>query len=83
MRDKNFDVARIAMVALQELEDNNLLDFLLIRDNELREWWAEQKQVQAQTALLRSGWKKLTQEETIAITAKLFELFNRQSETVK
>ena len=68
------------MTALDELENNGLLDFMLIRDDELREWWGEQKEKRKQSAYLKSGWSKLTQEERLAITEKLYAAFKEQQQ---
>jgi hypothetical protein len=32
-------LARIACKSLQELEDNSVIDVLLLKDDEVREWW--------------------------------------------
>lgn len=37
-------LARIACKALQELEDNKISEVLLLRDDEVREWWAAHKE---------------------------------------
>lgn len=66
-------MARFAIAALQELEDNNLLDFLLIRDEELRSWWVEQKERQRQNELAKSALHKLTKEERLALIKKILE----------
>lgn len=71
------EATRIAMVALQELEDNKILDFLLIKDDELRSWWIDQKERQRKQNLTRSAWNKLTKEEQLAITEKLFNTFKK------
>lgn len=39
-RDK---LARIACKALTELEDQGVADFLLLKDDEVREWWEQHK----------------------------------------
>lgn len=70
---KTPNVARIAMVALQELEDNKMLDFLLLKDDELRSWWIEQKERQQQNELVKSALNKLTKEERLALIKKILE----------
>lgn len=37
-------LARIACKALQELEDNKISEVLLLKDDEVREWWAKHKE---------------------------------------
>ena len=41
LRIQNDRLARIACKAMQELVDSGKADFLLIKDNEVREWWAK------------------------------------------
>ena len=43
IRTQNDRLARIACKAMQELEDQGVADFLLLRDNEVREWWHQHK----------------------------------------
>lgn len=37
-------LARIACKAMDALEANGIEDFLLLKDNEVREWWAQHKE---------------------------------------
>ena len=37
-------LARIACKAMQTLEDNGIEDFLLLKDEEVRDWWAAHKE---------------------------------------
>ena len=37
-------LARIACRALQELENNKIEDLILLRDDEVREWWLKHKE---------------------------------------
>ena len=67
-------LARIACKALQELEDNKISDVLLLRDDEVRGWWAEHKEAdrkareareakERRAALKKSALSKLSEEE--------------------
>jgi hypothetical protein len=67
-------LARIACKALQELEDNKISEVLLLRDDEVREWWAEHKEAdrrareareakERRAAIKKSALAKLSEEE--------------------
>jgi hypothetical protein len=67
-------LARIACKALTELEDNKIEDMLLLRDNEVREWWAKHKEddrkakeareaKERRTAIKKAALAKLSEEE--------------------
>ena len=67
-------LARIACKALTELESNGIGDFLLLKDDEVREWWHQHQEAdrRAQEAKLekqrlakikKDALKKLTDEE--------------------
>lgn len=67
-------LARIACKAMTELVDQGRAEFLLIRDDEVREWWtahqefdrqrrAEEYQRETQAALKKEALAKLTDEE--------------------
>ena len=43
LEERNDMLARIACKAMQYLEDQEIEDFLLIKDPEVREWWTEHK----------------------------------------
>ncbi len=43
LREQNNRLARIACKAMQALEDQGVADFLLIQDEEVREWWEQHK----------------------------------------
>lgn len=70
-RDK---LARIACKALTELERNGIADLLLIKDDEVREWWTAHKEADRKAAeeraekarrakIKRNALKKLNDEE--------------------
>jgi hypothetical protein len=74
-------LARIACQAMQALEDMGKADFLLLKDSEVREWWAAHKEAdrKAQAAaaeklrreeLKRAALAKLTPEERAALGVK-------------
>lgn len=50
---KTDKLARIACKALTELEKQGRADFLLIDDNEVREWWVAHKEADAKAQAAR------------------------------
>lgn len=50
LQDQNDRLARIACKAMTELEESGKADFLLIKDEEVREWWARHKIADAKAA---------------------------------
>ena len=67
-------LARIACKALEALEQTGQQDFLLLKDDEVREWWAAHKEADAraqaaraekarQAAMKAAALAKLTVEE--------------------
>ena len=74
-------LARIACKAMTELEANSVEDLLLLKDDEVRTWWADHKEAdrlaqekeerkRQRLQLRRSGLKKLSDEEKIALGLK-------------
>ena len=74
-------LARIACKAMTELENNKIEDLLLLRDDEVREWWAKHKEAdrkarekeqrkQERLRLRRAALRKLSEEEKIALGLK-------------
>jgi hypothetical protein len=74
-------LARIACKAMTELENNRIEDLLLLRDDEVREWWAKHKEAdrkarekeqrkQERIRLRRAALRKLSEEEKIALGLK-------------
>ena len=74
-------LARIACKAMTELENNKIEDLLLLRDDEVREWWAKHKEAdrkarekeqrkQERLLLRRAALSKLNEEEKIALGLK-------------
>ena len=74
-------LARIACKAMTELENNNIEDLLLLRDDEVRTWWAKHKEAdrkarekeqrkQERIRLRRAALRKLSEEEKIALGLK-------------
>jgi hypothetical protein len=67
-------LARIACKALQELEDNKIEDMILLRDDEVREWWQKHKEddrrareareaKERRAAIKKAALSKLSEEE--------------------
>jgi len=74
-------LARIACKAMTELENNRIEDLLLLRDDEVRIWWAKHKEAdrkarekeqrkQERIRLRRAALRKLSEEEKIALGLK-------------
>ena len=81
LKDRADMLARIACKAMTELENNKIEDLLLLRDDEVREWWAKHKEAdrkarekeerkQERLRLRRAALRKLTAEEKIALGLK-------------
>lgn len=47
-------LARIACKAMTELEKNGMEDFILLQDDEVREWWAQHKIADAKAAAAKA-----------------------------
>jgi len=71
-------LARVACRALTELEDNGIADFLLLRDDETREFWEKHKEFDRKrqaaeaeklrlAALKKAALAKLSDEEKAAL----------------
>ncbi len=67
-------LARVACKALEALEQTGQQDFLLLKDDEVREWWSAHKEADAraqaaraekarQAAMKAAALAKLTEEE--------------------
>jgi ABC-type cobalamin/Fe3+-siderophores transport system ATPase subunit len=61
-------LARIACKALAELEANEIEDILLLRDDEVREWWQAHKEADRKAAAARAEKerKEKVKEEALA-----------------
>jgi len=81
LKANNDKLARIACKALTELENNSIEDLLLLKDDEVRTWWAAHKEADRKARekeeskkqylkLRRSALKKLSDEEKIALGLK-------------
>lgn len=81
LKDRADLLARIACKAMTELENNKIEDLLLLRDDEVREWWAQHKEAdrkarekeqrkQERVRLRRAALRKLTAEEKVALGLK-------------
>ena len=81
MKNRADMLARIACKAMTELENNKIEDLLLLRDDEVREWWAKHKEAdrkarekeerkQERLRLRRAALRKLTAEEKVALGLK-------------
>lgn len=65
-------LARIACKALTELENNKIEDLLLLRDDEVRTWWAEHKEADRKAREAREA-KERREAKKKAALAKLSE----------
>ena len=81
IKDRADMLARIACKAMTELENNKIEDLLLLRDDEVRDWWAKHKEAdrkarekeerkQERLRLRRAALRKLTAEEKVALGLK-------------
>lgn len=81
LKDRADLLARIACKAMTELENNKIEDMLLLRDDEVRDWWAKHKEAdrkarekeerkQERLRLRRAALRKLTAEEKVALGLK-------------
>ena len=81
MKDRADMLARIACKAMTELVKSGYADFLILQDDEVREWWEqhqeadrkarEKEERKKQTAKTRrSALKKLSEEEKVALGLK-------------
>jgi len=65
-------LARIACKALAELENNKIEDMLLLRDDEVREWWLKHKEDDRRAKEAREA-KERREAKKAAALAKLSE----------
>ena len=81
LKKQNDRLARIACKAMTELVEQGKADFLVIRDDEVREWWEKHQEAdrkareqeerkQQKARLRRQALRKLTEEEKIALGIK-------------
>jgi hypothetical protein len=81
LKKKCDQLAGIAHLALQTLEDNNMADFVLLKHDDIRDWWIERKlevqrqQAAAEAKIRRAEIKeralaRLTDEEKEALGLK-------------
>jgi hypothetical protein len=81
LKEQADKLARIACKAMTELENNQIEDLLLLRDDEVREWWAKHKEAdrkarekeqrkQERIRLRRAALRKLSEEEKVALGLK-------------
>jgi len=81
MKDRADMLARIACSAMTELESNGISEVLLLKNDEVREWWGQHKEAdrlarekeerkQQKARLRRQALRKLTEEEKIALGIK-------------
>jgi hypothetical protein len=81
LKEQADKLARIACKAMTELENNKIEDLLLLRDDEVREWWAKHKEAdrkarekeerkQERLRLRRAALRKLSEEEKVALGLK-------------
>jgi hypothetical protein len=61
-------LARIACRALQELEDNGIIDMLVLKDDETREWWEKHKEAdrKARAIVEEKERRERVKEEALA-----------------
>jgi hypothetical protein len=78
LKKKCDQLAGIAHIALQTLEDNDMADFVLLKHDDIRDWWKERKlevqrqqeatEARARRAELRlQALSRLTEEEKEAL----------------
>jgi hypothetical protein len=65
-------LARIACKALQELEDNEIEDMLLLKDDEVRTWWMKHKEDDRKAKEAREARERREAKKAAAL-AKLSE----------
>ena len=65
-------LARIACKALAELENNNIEDMLLLKDDEVRTWWAKHKEDDRKAKEAREARERREAKKKAAL-AKLSE----------
>lgn len=81
LKANNDKLARIACKALTELVKSGYADFLILQDDEVREWWEahqeadrkareKEERKQQRAKLRRQALKKLSDEEKIALGIK-------------
>ncbi len=81
IKDRADMLARIACAAMAELEDNSISEVLLLKNDEVREWWGQHKEAdrrareqeerkQQKARLRRQALRKLSEEEKIALGIK-------------
>lgn len=81
LKKKCDQLAGIAHLAMQTLEDNNMADFVLLKHDDIRDWWKERKlEIQRQQAaaeakvrraeLRERALSRLTDEEKDALGLK-------------
>ena len=74
-------LAGIAHIAMQTLEENNMADFVLLKHDDIRDWWKERKlEIQRRNAEVEAKARKaevkaralarLTEEEKVALGLK-------------
>ena len=64
--DQRDRLARIACKAMQELERQGTQDFLLLRDEEVRQWWEAHKIADAKATAERAERQRREQERLAA-----------------
>ena len=81
LKKKCDHLAGIAHLAMQTLEDNNMADFILLKHDDIRDWWTERKlevirqQAAAEARVRKSELRqqalaRLTDEEKDALGLK-------------
>ena len=74
-------LAGIAHIAMQTLEENNMADFVLLKHDDIRDWWKERKlEIERRNAEVEARARKaevkaralarLTEEEKVALGLK-------------
>jgi len=81
LKKKCDQISGIAHIAMQTLEENGIADFVLLKHDDIRDWWKERKleivrqrevaEAKANKALLRArALARLTEEEKEALGLK-------------
>jgi len=70
LEKRNDKLARIACAAMTALEENGIEDFVLLQNEEVREWWTEHKEFDRQRRAKQAERERIAQVKKDAL-AKL------------
>jgi hypothetical protein len=86
LKDRADKLARIACKAMTALEENGIEDFLVLKDEEVREWWAAHKEAdrRAEAKRLEKERRERVKAEALAkLSTEERELLGLSSGVVK